>query len=232
MLLAELEVRHSRAVAPTRRVALGLHWLPTDPPPGFGGVLLGGIVAAHLDAIDDDMLVALLRLIDDLEAGRRIAQPRLRHRFQTDVVGLDRSRHKLVGRGEQVTFEIDDHGAPVPQVLGAVYAASRIHSSTRAVVFDTVRRAMRWDGRIGPELVSWLTDPTYAGPASWRRFPTDARWALQVLGFGPDSEPEPEEVRRRFRFLIREVHPDHGAEIDGAGQRVVELTQARRILLT
>src|SRR5437870_5207835 len=114
MLLAELEVRHSRAVAPTRRVALGLHWVRTDPPPGFGGVLLGGIVAAHLDAIDDDMLVALLRLIDDLEASRRIAQPRLRHRFQTDVVGLDRSRHKLVGRGEQVTFEIDDHGAPVP----------------------------------------------------------------------------------------------------------------------
>jgi hypothetical protein len=232
MLLAELEIRHSRAVAPTRRVALGIHWLPTDPPPGFGGVLLGGIVAAHLDAIDDDMLVSLLRLIDDLEGGRPIAQPRLRHRFQTDVVGLDRSRHRLVGRGEQVTFEIDDHGAPIPQVLGAVYAASRIHSSTRAAVFDTVRRAMRWDGPVDPELVSWLTDPGYAGPASWRRFPTDARWALQVLGFGPDSEPEPEEVRRRFRSLVREVHPDHGGDTDGAGQRVVELTQARRILLS
>jgi hypothetical protein len=230
LLLAELEIRHSRAVAPTRRVALGLHWLPTDPPPGFGGVLLGGIVAGHLDAIDDDMLVALLRLLDDLEGGRRIAQPRLRHRFQSDVVGLDRSRHKLVGRGEQITFELDRHGPPVPQVLGAVYAASRIHSSTRAVVFDTVRRALRWDGSVGPELAAWLTDTTQ--PASWRRVPTDARWALQVLGFGADTEPEPEEVRRRFRSLIRSVHPDHGAASDGAGQRVVELTQARRILLT
>jgi hypothetical protein len=232
MLLAELEIRHSRAVAPTRRVALGLHWLPTDPPPGFGGVLLGGIVAGHLDTIDDDMLVSLLRLIDDLEAGRRIAQPRLRHRFQDDVVGLDRSRHKLIGHGEEVTFELDHHGAPIPQILGAVYAAARIHSSTRAAVFDTVRRAMRWDGPVGPALVSWLTDPTRAAPASWRRFPTDTRWALQVLGFGADSEPEPDDVRRRFRSLIREIHPDHGAETDGAGQRIVELTQARRILLT
>ena len=32
--------------------------------------------------------------------GRRIAQPRLRHRFQTDVVGLERSRHRVMGDGE------------------------------------------------------------------------------------------------------------------------------------
>src|SRR5437660_6015926 len=86
MLLAELEVRHSRAVVPTRRVALGERWLPAEPPPGPGGILLGGLVAAHVDAIDDDLLVELLGLIDDLESDRRIPQPRLRHRFQTDVV--------------------------------------------------------------------------------------------------------------------------------------------------
>ena len=48
MLLAELEVWHSRAVTPTRRVALGHLVLPTDPAPGFGGLLLGAVVAAHL----------------------------------------------------------------------------------------------------------------------------------------------------------------------------------------
>src|SRR5205807_754548 len=85
-----------RAVVPTRRVALGLHWLPVAPPPGPGGVLLGGIVAAHAEAIDDELLIELLALIDDIESGRRIPRPRLRHRFQTDVVGLDRIRHKLV----------------------------------------------------------------------------------------------------------------------------------------
>ena len=105
MLLAELEVRHSRAVVPTRRVALGVHWLPAEPPPGPGGVLLGGLVAAHAEAIDDDLLIDLLGLIDDLEGDRRLPQPRLRHRFQTDVVGLDRSRHKLVAVGEEMVFE-------------------------------------------------------------------------------------------------------------------------------
>ena len=41
MLLAELEVWHSRPVTPTRRVALGHLVLPVDPTPGFGGLLLG-----------------------------------------------------------------------------------------------------------------------------------------------------------------------------------------------
>ncbi|MBA3267115.1 MAG: hypothetical protein H0T70_02515, partial [Acidimicrobiia bacterium] len=90
MLLAELEIRHSRAVAPTRRIALGSQWLPTDPAPGYGGVLLGGIVAAHIGDLHPDLRGELDGLIDDLENNRRIPQPRLRHRFQVDVVGLDR----------------------------------------------------------------------------------------------------------------------------------------------
>ena len=48
MVLAELEVWHSRPITPTRRVALGHLVLPADPPPGFGGLLLGAVVAAHL----------------------------------------------------------------------------------------------------------------------------------------------------------------------------------------
>src|SRR5262245_27320959 len=105
MLLAELEVRHSRAVAPTRRVALGPHWLPTDPPPGYGGILLGGIVAAHVEDVPPDERDDLIALVDDLEEGKRIAQPRLRHRFQTDVVGLERTRHALLGDGQEMRFE-------------------------------------------------------------------------------------------------------------------------------
>src|SRR3954451_3656999 len=100
MLLAELEIRHSRAAVPTRRVALGERWLPAEPPPGPGGILLGGLVAAHVDAIDDDLLVDLLGLIDALKQGRRTPHPRLRHRSQIDAHGLDRSRHKLVAEGE------------------------------------------------------------------------------------------------------------------------------------
>jgi hypothetical protein len=80
-------------------------------------------------------------------------------------------------------------------------------------------------------LVAFLSDPTSAPPSSWRLFPTDERWALQILGFGPQGRPERDEVQRRFRSLLRESHPDHGAEAEGAGLRILELTEARRILL-
>lgn len=231
MLLAELEVRHSRAVAPTRRVALGPHWLPTEPAPGYGGILLGGIVATHLADVGPDSREDLLELVDDLEEGKRIAQPRMRHRFQTDLVGLERTRHALVGDAQDMRLEIDGAGRPVPQLLGAVYAAARLHADARPPVFAAIRKGARWEGEIGPELIAYLNDPTSAPPTSWRRFPTDERWALKVLGFGPDLRPDPGEIQRRFRSLVRAAHPDHGAESQGAGQRIVELTEARRILL-
>jgi hypothetical protein len=231
VLLAELEIRHSRAIAPTRRVALGTQWLPTDPLPGYGGILLGGIVAAYLGDIDPELRAEFVDLTDDLEDGRRIAQPRLRHRFQTDVVGLDRSRHKLMGPGESVSFDFDGHGRPIPQLLGALYAAARVHPEARPAVFFAIRKAARWQGTIDHRLVVHLSDPTSAPPTSWRLFPTDERWALQVLGFGPEIRPERDEVQSRFRTLLRESHPDHGADTEGAGLRILELTEARRILL-
>ena len=231
MLLAELEVRHSRAVAPTRRVALGRHWLPTEPPPGYGGILLGGIVAAHIEDVPLDLRDELMYLADELEEGRRIAQPRLRHRFQTDVVGLERTRHALVGDAQDMRFELNGHGKPIPQVLAAVYAAGRLHPDVRPAVFSAIRKGARWEGDVGAELIAHLKDPTTATPPpSWRRFATDERWALEILGFGPDLRPERDEILKRFRSLVREVHPDHGAESEGAGQRMVELTEARRIL--
>ena len=211
-------------------MALGLHWLPAEPAPGPGGVLLGGLVATHAGAIDDELLVDLLGLMDDLESGRRIPQPRLRHRFQTDVVGLDRSRHKLVAVGEETVFQLDDHGPAIPQVLGAVYAVRNLPPEARPVVFDVLRRALRWDGAIDAELVNYLRDRRGIG-LPWRGLPTDIRWALRLLGFEPESDPEEDDVRRRFRLLLREVHPEHGAESEGAGQRILELTEARRILL-
>jgi hypothetical protein len=97
-------------------------------------------------------------------------------------------------------------------------------------VFDVLRRALRWDGGIDAELVNYLRERRGAS-LPWRGLPTDIRWALRVLGFEPESDPEGDAVRRRFRSLLREVHPDHGAESEGAGQRILELTEARRILL-
>ena len=120
MLRAELEVFHSRPIAPTRRVALGVTVLPTSPAPGFGGLLLGGIVARFIPEVDPDLLDELTRLTHQVEAGQRIPQPRLRHRFQDDRIGLNKCQHRLIGTGEELLFEVHDSIAAEPNVLGAV----------------------------------------------------------------------------------------------------------------
>lgn len=231
MLLAELEVRHSRPYAPTRRVALGSLWLPTDPSPGFGGLLLAGIVAAGVSALDDeDMFEKVDALLADLERGARIVQPRLLHRFQADTHGLDRSHHRLVGEGDILELDIDGHGAVLPQILGAMYAAGQLSYVVRSDVFRLLRRATRWTGGIDDKLISFLAGDE-AGSFRRKGVPNDERWALKMLGFEPGSEPARGAIQRQFRNLIRNAHPDHGAETDGAGQRIQDLTEARRILL-
>ena len=230
MLLAELQIWHSRPIAPTRRVALGKRVLPVEPAPGFGGLLLGGIVAAHIDALDEDLGDELDRLLLDLEAGRRIPQPRLRHRFQHDRHGLARSRHRLFGRGDALEFEFESGGSPASQVLGAAYAAGRIDPLERRIVMDVVRRGARWRGQVGPELVRHLSGVRGGSARAARAFADPGLWALGVLGFDAGSTPPRTEVQRRFRALLRDAHPDHGAAREGAADRIADLAEARRIL--
>lgn len=229
MLLAELEVFHSRPIAPTRRVALGVGVLPTTPEPGFGGLLLGGIVAAFVPDVDPDLIPDLTRLTHQVEAGQRIPQPRLRHRFQDDRVGLSSYRHRLIGTGEELVFEIDHKGSPEPNVLGAVYAAARIDAAHQASVFTALRRGLRWRGDIGPELVEHLSDAR--STVNWATLGgrDPVLWALGILGLA--AEAERELVQQRFRQLLRAAHPDHGGATDDAAQRINDLTEARRILL-
>jgi hypothetical protein len=230
VILAELEVRHSRAIAPTRRVALGELYLPVDPAPGFGGLLLAGIVGAWVQHLDDDTRDEIDVLIDDLDRGRRVVQPRIRHRFQTDTHGLAKARHRLVGQGEAVELEIDDEGYGLPQVLAAVYAASKLTFRARSEVFRLIWRATRWEGDDLAHLLDYLggDEAALRRPRGVRR---DATWALVVLGFATADDPNRSEVLRRFRQLVRDAHPDHGAQTVGAGERMAELTQAKRVLL-
>src|SRR5206468_1739301 len=128
-------------VAPTRRVALGHLNLPVDPPPGFGGVLLGGVVARHVGALDPEVLPDLQRLTLQLENGLSISQPRLRYRFQRDTVGLQRSTHRLIGEGDALRYSFDDDGgAPTQQLLAAVYAAGQLPVRVRGPVMGAIRR--------------------------------------------------------------------------------------------
>jgi curved DNA-binding protein CbpA len=54
---------------------------------------------------------------------------------------------------------------------------------------------------------------------------------MEVLGYGPADEPSRDDVRRRYRRLLRLAHPDHGGEADAAADRIEELAEARRTLL-
>ena len=236
MLLAELEVWHSRPIAPTRRVALGHLALPVEPPPGFGGLLLGGVVAAHIDGVDPDLLADLHRLVVQVEAGERIVQPRVRHRYQVDRHGLARSRHRLVGRGEEIAFEFEENGSPTQQVLGAIYAAERLHEAMRRPVAAVLHRGLQWNGGpVGPSLLTHLAGSTSTSMAA---FADPVAWALHILGFdlpGADSaswRPSKREVQARFRSRLREVHPDHGGDETRAAVVIGRLGEARTILLS
>ena len=227
--VAEFEVRHTRAVVPTRRVALGESDLPLDPAPGYGGLLLAAVVGASVPHLSDESRTELDRLIWDLELEHRVPQPRLRYRFQTDVVGLDRSRHRLLKAGRSLGLEIDDHGNPLPQALAAVYATGALDPVARAVVFRLVRRASRWEGAADDGLLAFLRSGD-SGPSRRSRH-HDERWALELFGFGHDTEPDRSDVLGRFRELVREAHPDHGGETMIAGDRITDLAAAKRILL-
>ncbi|KAA0232813.1 MAG: hypothetical protein JJLCMIEE_01973 [Acidimicrobiales bacterium] len=234
MVLAELDIFHSRPVAPTRRVALGEYRLPTRPAPGFGGILLGAVVARFILDIDRDFQPEFHRLTVELEEGRRIVQPRLRHRFQSDRVGLLRSRHRLVRDGERVRFALDDSRAtPLQHLLGAVYAAgSMVDGAAEAMA--AVRAGMLWRGPLDDRLVAHLSGRPAATRVSARAMADPVSWALDVLDLRSSSR-DPGQVRldvqRRFRDRLRDAHPDHGGETETAAQRIADLREARRILL-
>ncbi len=239
MLLAELEIWHSRPIAPTRRVALGHSLLPTDPAPGAGGMLLGAVVAAHAQDLDPEMIPELEKLLHDVEHGRRIAQPRLRHRFQVDRIGLARSRHRLHERDGRLEATFDDHAGPASQVLGAVYAAGGLPAPVRRDVVGLLRRSITWQGPVDAVLFAYLSGGSRARSELLTALGDPLAWALVTLRFADEVEvdlgaretPTRRDVQRRFRELLREAHPDHGGVIEHAGQRIIELADARSILL-
>jgi hypothetical protein len=233
VILAELEVFHSRPIAPTRRVALGRRHLPLHPAPGFGGILLGGIAATYVGLLDPDLVPDLRLLIDHIEFGRRIPQPRLRYRFQTDRIGLTKSRLRLLGDGESMSFDFDQKAAPAQYLLGAVYAAADLSLTDRRAVLNAVRKGLRWRGSVDAGLIALLGGAT--GPRAWSpaAFEDPVRWALDVLGIvdGSGGAIDRKRIQRRFREAARDAHPDHGAPPTGAAERLSDLAEARRILL-
>ena len=235
MLLAAVETYLSRPIAPTRRVALGDLELPVEPAPGFGGILLGGIVARFAPDLDPDLHDELLNLTVEVERGRRIPQPRLRHRLQVDHIGLQRCTHRLLGTGEALSFHFDhERGTAAQHVLCAVYAAGRVPWEVRGTVMDTVRKGLSWRGGDDASLIAHLSGRS--GVVALDAIGDPVRWAMHTLALHRlelrgGELPSRRDVQRAFRDQLRSAHPDHGAARDGAAQRIAELSEARRILL-
>lgn len=228
MLLAELEVFHTRPAVPTRRVALGNLVLPVDPAPGFGGLLLGAVVAQHVPGVDEDLLSDVTRLIDEVARGGRVVQPRLRHRFQVDRHGLSSSRHSLVGNGDDIEFDFAATGSDLAQVLGAIYAVERLELASRQLIAPVLLKASRWRGPIGPALIAYLAGSRATELAL---LADPVAWALDVLGFPTGSDrPSSREITKRYRNRMRDVHPDHGGDRTTASKAILDLNEARRIL--
>jgi hypothetical protein len=249
MLLAELTVRHTRRHMPTRRVALGQRFLPTAHP-GYGPLLLACVAATTAAGLDEEQAEALGPLLRDARQGLAVPRRALRFRLQLDTEGLALSRHRLLGEGHGLVVELDVHGNhPVPQLLGTVMAAAAMASYPRQMCLRAIGAAIERPGVL-PEGITtrWVTEaphrpfdvgrrPAAAGSAKgrpaelWWGVPADLRWAMEVFGFAPGVPPERDEILRRFRRLVRLAHPDHGAAVGGAAERIVELGEARRVLL-
>lgn len=255
MLLAELNIRHTRRHMPTRRVAVDHGYLPTSGP-AFGGVLVGAVVAECMPGLDEEQTEALARLVDVARRGE-LTVPRiaLRYRLQRDTHGLDLSRHRItsaaVERGSvRPVLELDLHGRPAPQVIGALMAASQLPPSGRSVAFRFVDAALARPGVLpeglevvrrfqglpgmrppGPGTETNVGSSFGDGADDWAGVPSERRWAMEVLGLHSGHAIERDDVQKRFRRLVRLAHPDHGAESAGAAERMAELSEARELLL-
>jgi hypothetical protein len=248
VLLAELTIRHTRRHMPTRRVALGSAYLPMSGP-GHGAALLSAVAAAFFPDMSEEQQEFLPRLLDDAREGLTVPRIALWYRLQTDVHGLDRSRHRVLGENGRLVVEIDTHGAAAPQVLGSVLAVAALPPTPRRAGLTAIRTVVdgRWPG-LAPDVqvrrLDWMSlhvPPPLAGVAwrpgrpadeeMWDGVPAERRWAMEVLGLRAGMPVERDEVNRRYRQLLREAHPDHGAAAKGAGERIAELSEARSLLL-
>ena len=204
--------------------------LPVDPAPGLGGILLGGIIAQYVGDVHEDMVPDVHRLITQVERGERIVQPRLRHRYQADRHGLGRSAHRLVNVDNEVQFQFAETGAPLQHVLGAIYVLERLDVSVRKQLAPILLKAMTWRGPLNQLFVSYLTG---SGSSSISALTDPRAWALEILGFPAGTiKPSKKEVQARFRDSLRDVHPDHGGDQVSAGRSIIDLGEARRVLLS
>jgi len=193
-------------------------------------LLLAGIVASYVECLDEDRRDDLYSVITELESGRRVPQPVLRHRFQVDRIGLSSSTHRLGVIDDQLVLELARDAPPMPQILACVYRAGQMEPEIRRSLMTIIRSAASWSRGPGPEILPWL-----AGAAAIdlpRLASVDPQaWAMDVFGLETEVKVSKRSIQKRFRTLLREAHPDHGGKHDTAAEAIDRLNAARTILL-
>ena len=215
-------------------MALGSRNLPVDPAPGAGGVLLAGIIAHNAPKVAPELREDLVYVLETLAAGQKVVQPRVRHRFQTDRVGLTVSSQRLVAEGSSLSFEFDDESArPVQLALGSLYAAASLPVAAKDPVFEAMMSSLVWARPVDNSFISWLMDGQSVDLTDLQAWNDPVAWALEILEIERNGQDDPPKrvIQRKFRTLLREAHPDHGGMSEEAASRIAELTEARRILL-
>ena len=168
-ICAELEVCHSRVVAPTRRVALGSLDLPED----YGPVLLGCVAGWFAQGQDDEFFSDAAKLLAYVSTKTSIPQPHMRYRFQQDLVGLLVSSHQIreeaesrngqkawrgnggngnggngySGNGLAAGLEfVSDmkSSTPAQHVLGALYSVYRLEGDVHWQSCEMIELALEW----------------------------------------------------------------------------------------
>jgi hypothetical protein len=247
VLLAEMTVRHTRRHMPTRRVALDHAYLPMTGG-RHGSLLVQTVFAENLGALDEEQAELLPHLLDDARRGLSVPRIALRYRLQTDVHGLDRSRHRVLGEDGRIVVELDVHGAAVPQILGTVLAVAAMSPISRDNAIHALRMvtAQRFRFPSGVQLRRLEYGIPQAAPPmpgthwdrgrppqelEWAGVPAERRWAMEVLGLRGGMSLDRDDVNRRFRRLLRDAHPDHGGARVEAAERIAELREARDLLL-
>lgn len=256
--LAELEVRHTRRHMPTRRVAIASTQLPAGG--SAAALLLGCVASMGAAGLDDDQRAEVPAFLAEARQGSiDVPRRRLRFRLQTDLVGLARSRHRLLGEDGGLVVELDVSSQyPVPQLIAAVWAASRLAPRPRAQCLESIERSVGTPDVFPVDVtVRYVTDfepvtfvldgsgpggpggPGANGSGSgarpsvldWSRVPSELRWAMEVLGYGPTDAATRVDIQRRYRRLLKVAHPDHGGVESDAAHRIEELAEARRVML-
>ncbi len=213
---AVIEFFHSRSVVPTRRLSLG----KTALDGRSGRLLIAKVVARFVGELDAESEVDLDELLQLAENFRRIPQPQVRYRLQTDQVGLARTTDRLVITNGRLCLEVsDNHTPPIAHLLAALYA-----SQSQPDLLETFRQCFE-------ERTLWQ----YGQFRETARdlLPTSAVEALELMEFDENDENDvsAQKVRERYRLLLRAAHPDSGGDPGRAADRIRSLNEARALLL-